>query len=705
MTKEILYLLLKNNIIYIDNLPSFENEEKENLSKDEVILNLKTSFLSLGYILDEKDVNLSSYPLSLLKRFYNRNFNLLKEIKGSKKHVIFYPNFPKVDNISKKEMYLRAALHYLTATKNEIGFLNDDLKEEKRLKDEIEKINYETLKVLNEKAAIKFLAHYFKTLFEGNSPITYAMKDPLLAFTNKYKIEEIEDIPFKENIYLYIRTKKNNKKISYNHLKFCKNVNDVLRAYQALIEDYPIFYNNHLKSIPRYTRRVLIRKIEELIQNNKYAIEDFNRYKEFWKKAFKYLHVFEYKTIAPNLYDVAYKIRNEKIDTYNSKLNKYLVDQNKYLSLIKVKPGEFARKLFYTLSIKDFNEDLTLEAFKEIASNVSTKVLLELYTYALNRNKFDKRVFKIVSPTVFKMHLEAENRDKINDELLIKVEKLIKETLILKFSSYPKIEKKVYVDETLKDIVIPPIIRNSSLTFSNLLYGSHVKLGYKNYLRCFTTWKNNKNERIDIDLSMEVFDENLNQIASLAWHNLEGGKKYDAYHSGDITSAPSKAGSSEFIDINLAKARLNARYLAICNTIYSGVPFDQIEYCYSGIMLSENRLNSLYREDLVNIKAKLNQKNGNMNLAFIIDLKLNELIWLDVPISEDYYSVSENNLSILAALIDGLKTRMNFYDFIKLHQNHVNFIQNKEDADLIIGNDINADINPIDLNNFSINWF
>ena len=378
-------------------------------------------------------------------------------------------------------------------------------------------------------------------------------------------------------------------------------------------------------------------------------------------------------------------------------MNKYLIDQNKYLSLIKVKPGEFARKLFYTLSIKDFNEDLTLEAFKEIAFKVSTKVLLELYTCALNRNKFNKRVFK--------MHLEIENRDKVNDELLVKVEKLIKEALTLKFSSYPKIEKKVYIDEALKDVVIPPVIRNSSLTFSNLLYGSRVKLDNKNYLRCFTTWKNTKNERIDIDLSMEVFDENLNQTASLAWHNLKGGKKYGAYHSGDITSAPSKDGASEFIDINLAKARLTARYLAICNTIYSGVPFDKIEYCYSGIMLTENRLNSLYREDLVNIKAKLNQKNGNMNLAFVIDLKSNELIWLDVPISENYYSISEDNLSIFGALIDGLKTRMNFYDFIKLHQNHVNFVQNKEDADLIIGNDINDDINPIDLNNFSINWF
>ena len=705
MAKEILYLLLKNNIIYIDDLPLTNNEEDKNINNGEEILNLKTSFLSLGYILDEKDVNLSSYPLSLLKRFYNRNFNLLKEIKGNKKHVIFYPNFPKVDKISEDEMYLRAALHYLTVSKNDIGFLNDDLKEEKRLKDRIEQINYETLKVLSEKDAIKFLAHYFKTLFEGNSPITYATKYPLLEFTKKYKIEEIEDIPFKENIYLYIRTKKNNKRISYSHLKFCKNVNDVLRVYQALIEDCPIFYNNHLKSIPRYTRRVLIRKLEELIQNNKYAIEDFNRYKEFWKKAFKYLHVFEYKNIAPSLYDLAYKIRNEKIETYNSKLNKYLTDQAKYLSLIKIKPGEFARKLFYILSIKDFNEDLTLEAFKEIASKVSTKVLLELYTYALNRNKYNKRVFKIMSPTVFKMHLEIDARDKMSDELLIKIEEIIKEALTKKFSSYPKIEKKVYVDEALKDVVIPPVIRNSSLTFSNLLYGTHVKLDNKNYLRCFTTWKNTKNERIDIDLSMEVFDENLNQIASLAWHNLKGGKKFDAYHSGDIISAPSKAGASEFIDINLAKARLNARYLAICNTIYSGVPFDKIDYCYSGIMLTEHRLNSLYREDLVNIKSKLNQKNGNMNLAFVIDLKSNELIWLDVPISEGYYSISEDNISILGALIDGLKSRINFYDYINLHVKHVNLIKNKEEADLIIGNDINADINPIDLNNFSINWF
>jgi hypothetical protein len=68
---------------------------------------------------------------------------------------------------------------------------------------------------------------------------------------------------------------------------------------------------------------------------------------------------------------------------------------------------------------------------------------------------------------------------------------------------------------------------------------------------------------------------------------MDGGKKFSSYHSGDIVSAPN--GASEFIDINYVEAKEHARYVVICNYVYSGDAYKDIPECFSGVMFRKNK--------------------------------------------------------------------------------------------------------------------
>ena len=161
----------------------------------------------------------------------------------------------------------------------------------------------------------------------------------------------------------------------------------------------------------------------------------------------------------------------------------------------------------------------------------------------------------------------------------------------------------------------------------------------------------------------------------------------------------------KLIDINLIKARTQARYLIITNTIFSGLSYDKLSYCYSGVMLSEYRLKKLIDPKSIYIKAKLCQESSLQNVAFVIDLKTLELIWVDMPLDSYYGSTTYGSLGVKSLLVDVLKPRMNLYDFIMLHNKHINFVDNSSEAEIIIANTDTANINPTDLAKFSLDWF
>ena len=698
-------ILLKLNYLVLD-------ESKKSSTINNNALLILNSFRSLGYSLSKDAIDILSNQDDLsLTNFYHTNFKLLKNSVCDISHNIFYKNFPYLAKMSDADYIIRAYLHYMSATESDFGFIDNTLKVNKR-KDKID-CQAHILDVIKFEDALLILKDYFTKQLESVNSISYPLAINLISFSNTYNIKlEPKDIPFKENIEIYfasLKTSLANKSLSFDDFKYCKTLHDVLRCYISLSKGSYFINNSKFKfiSLPRYARRLFLNKLDSLIMTDR-QIDDILKDRFLWLKAFEYLHVFEYPKYK-KIYHFANLLRNYKNIGYNSELNKYKDNEEKLLDLLSIKPGVFARNLDMLLRNPNFNKENILASFKKIGNQVSNKVLVELYNFYLNRNSSSTRLFKIVGEYVSYTEIE-DNRANLDEKTIRLVLATIEEILSSSFNNLPKLDK-VYLDPNLKYLPVPSNNRNTSFSFNNYIYGQQIKLETEKFIRIFTNWHNIKNERVDVDLAVEIFDANLKYITSLAWHNMSGGKFIEAYHSGDLVTAPGENGASEFVDLNLEKAKKGGvKYLIATNTIYTGQSFAEVKpYC--GVMFTENRLKGIFNPKAVKIKSILTHQSANMVAGFIIDIENMSLIWLDTPVDFSYYSTSATNLNVKFILNDTLKNKMNLYDFYLLHKGHIEFVDDISKANNIIGINNQANINALEyLTNFflsanNINWY
>lgn len=703
-------LVKKNYIVIIE-----ECSNKCSMSELGAVMK---SFSSLGYTLDKESIlMLSKLSTKALRDFYLAYFPLLKEIKGvNVKHTIFYRNFPEIGDISDDEMYVRAVLHYLTSNEDDEGFMNQDL--EDFIREEVHNENKITLKIINKDEAIKIIVKIARDLFMSKNAIPYYYEDFLKQIIKDYGNQlHIDEIPFKENIAVYISILLPNGKkmklgevLSYNSLRFVKTFTDLLRVY-AVLSKGDITLQNNVKfiSLDRKCRRLFMSILDEIANNSPYCIDDLARHEFLFKKAFEKLHVGEYKDKYPLIRKIVKDFRNDEYLTFYGKLEMLKDDQKAYLSLLKTRPGEFARRLDSIIRNPNYDLELSLKEFLTISDKVSTTVLLSLYRFYLNRNSNSRRVVKIKKNYNIIFHEFDDTRLDVKEEIVNKVLETIKTSLINIYSSYP-FQGKVYLDESLKNYSLPINSRNASSQNKTLTYGTKIKLKEedKKYLRFFTHFRNMKegnNKIVDIDLSIEFVNEDLTESFSLSWHDLGSGKRFDSFHSGDIITAPD--GASEFIDLNYMQAREYARYAVVTNSVYTGQDFADIPECFSGVIFldAKGRRGKVFNPEFVEYKFDLTQKGSNQNIAFALDLETLELIWLDTPFYYHYSNIiASGNSGIIYALMDALKKSMNMYDFFLLHKNHMEIVEDKEEADIIISDQDDATIRPFDVEIISALW-
>ena len=716
MRKYYLQFLVKKGYLVLSDTVNTNLTINNNDNNKQLSLLLK-SFSSLGFTLDEKGIEkLSKLSLEDLKSFYHENYKRLEYICGvNKNHRTFYPSFPDVANISDEEFFARAILHYITVSKNDMGFMNQDVEFTKRL--EVHNNSKEILTIIDETSAKKLLFSIVTNLIEGKLAIPYHYQELItLMIKDFYNELIINEIPFKENIAFYIRcicdasaNKTFKDLLNVNTLRFVKTSTDLLRIYACISKgDYTLKSNVKFVSLNRCVRRLFLSILENIALSNHYMIDDLAKHDFLWKRAFEKLHVSEYTNKFPNIAKLAKELRNDDYKTYYAMVEENLNNQVELIKLLKTRPGEFARRLDMILRNPSFDNDYTLSSFKEVSNKVSTTLLLQLWEFFKNRDLYDTRVFKILTSygTYYK---ETEDlREKIDQTIIDKTLQIIEDILSDIYSNYEQLGK-VYIDENTKDYCLPINSRNASAQRKTLTFGTKIKIQEENvdFLRFFTHFKNFKGNdgRVDIDLSMEFFNEKFETVTSLSWHNLGGGRKFDSYHSGDITSAPH--GASEFIDLNYKKASKFARYAVVTNCVYTGQEFSKIPECFSGVMFVPQigKKGIVYNPEFIKYMFDLTQNKQNQNIAFALDLKTLELIWIDCPISNDFDCiVASGHSAVKHTLMNALKTHMSLYDFIMLHKKRFTIVENKEYADIIISDSIDANFKPFDVEEISAKW-
>ena len=658
------------NMIFLRKRSSIlaEKRDEEGCSL-ECVATFNANLQSMGYCCTKELFEiLRTWSMDEVKELYNSISPLLLQLVGG--HRAFkpmYPNFPKqVMEASDAELYFNAMAHYW-------GFMVSDMignpdymilpqyEKEKRPK-------YDELppcKAIKAGDAVAFRA-IFTDLLAANSSITPFDKEVLAWFIKnepeftKIVLQTTKEIPQKETM-AYVAGCLADPEIMRPHLK---TATDVLRVAAAMSGgDVSLAEPCKFKSFSKKHRRFLLSVLEECGSS---LVEDMHRWDQRWIRLGERLHPGDFKKFqkANSAFDV---LRNKKpYENFGSSVAKAIKEKDIEMAVahLSERGGVFARHLDHLLRMAyclPAESKTILKSFKAIAKTVSTPVLLQAYNHFLNRDQYKTRSF-FPKGNAAKLYVDKDAKlGVIEEKDRLALVDIIKKTLVQRFSKLPKMGK-VYLSEALRDHFVPFALRSASKSLKTLTRGSRIALGEGDTVRLFTWWKNTP-DRVDIDLSCLMIDENWEVSGQLAFYNL---REQGMHHSGDITSAPK--GACEFIDINMTNESLikRTRYVAVVLYSFSQQPYCDLPECFAGWMMRE-KPNSGEIFEAKSVQNKIDiSSDGTCCIPMMIDLKERQAIWMDLSSSGRYLSSRTNATALMArALYDLNKPRL--YDLLELH--------------------------------------
>jgi hypothetical protein len=647
----------------------FERKQKVFLSKGKgripanyigtVLKNLE----AYGFTLSIDAINnLSTLTVDEFKEFYTELIvNIKMQLGAHKTYNPMYPNFPaQVMEASEAELYTNAIVHYIG---NMLGVnilpvydveVRPALVSNKKLTiiecaddDEFEQIftNLMSAKTSISDNDVSHLKWYIKHTSNLRLPDTIPHKEILATVFGEIVLK--------------------GKKVNINISDYIKNATDVLRLATYLSDgDVSLAENTNYKSFKRRTRRSLMKLIDKCGN----IAEDMVRHKQKWLRLGERIHPGEYKKAYPKAFEAFNAIRNCHVSTFNARVE-HAIKTNlpSAVDMLVTRPGEFARRLDHVLRLQTRavgNCDFVIDKFSKVAVDVSTPVLLQLYSHFLNRGTVDKRTV-IPKGKLAKLYTIDVAGD-IPQLVCRQVANICFNAVAKRVSDRPELGR-VYIDESLKTCNIPSSQRSSSKAFRTLTRGTRMDIGEGNFIRLFQWWKG----CIDVDLTGVLLDENWNYISYCSYTKIKC-ENTGMYHSGDITTAPS--GASEFIDIDIDKAtRKNARYLVMNVYAFYNINFSDMQECFVGWMMREDSLSGeIYEPSTVQNKIDLTACTRTC-VPVVFDLVKRQVIWCDMTLSTNGLSSLTNNIEcngvkvadMCEAIVKMRKTSL--YDLFHMH--------------------------------------
>ncbi|HEY0700194.1 MAG TPA: TerD family protein, partial [Micromonospora sp.] len=212
------------------------------------------------------------------------------------------------------------------------------------------------------------------------------------------------------------------------------------------------------------------------------------------------------------------------------------------------------------------------------------------------------------------------------------------------------------LDAGLADLVAPFTERTASAALVRLPRGRAQPLPDGRTVRLFLHWTQPADTRVDLDLSVALYDTDGCYVGWCDYTRLNFGDGH-VVHSGDLTSAPAPLGASEFVDFQPAALRKRGiRYLTMIVFSYNDVPFDAMTDAFAGLMADPGRGGDPFTPKAVEQRFDL---TGAVKVAtpLVVDLNDGTLRWVDAAMtgSGDLHSVARYAQTIgrLSAAVDG----------------------------------------------------
>ncbi|GMX63512.1 TerD family protein [Paenibacillus elgii] len=598
--------------------------------------------------------------------FYHRLVADLKSLLGA--NVNFkpmYPNFPEqVMLLSQAELYLHAIYHYLTL----------ELPEHEAL-ERIPLLDQVDLKIIDLGSAEHF-DQTIRNLIAANGSISEQDKEDIewvIASYDDLGAVLPNEIPLKENVGFVVGTLLKYNKASLDLVgKYVKTATDVLRLAVALSDgDVSLAANTKFRKFKRAERRLLL----GLLDRCGNIVEDMLRYKHRWIRLGEILHPTEYKNRYAHCQEAFDILRNDKpYETFGGKVELALRQKDTLLAaaLLKTRAGEFARRLDHLLRLSEDSAQV-IDQFAEIADQASTPVLLQVMAHFSHRQELRELRTFFPKGNVAKAMAIPNILPGIHPDACEAVVDTCRRTLIRRFSELPPLGD-VYIDESLKQYLMPFSQRSASKALRTIVRGSRVQMPEGDTIRFFLWWKEGMvngehTGRVDIDLSAVMYDKNWQYVEHISYTNLRS-DKYKAAHSGDITSAPQ--GACEFIDLHIPSiVRYGGRFIVASLNSFTEQPYCNLPECYAGWMMRQSpKTGEAFEPSTVSDKIDLTA-DTQIAIPVILDLVERTVIWTDLALKKHpyYYNNVEGNQKGMVLMGKAMTTltKPTLYDLFMLH--------------------------------------
>lgn len=632
----------------------------------------------------------------------------LKEITGADKvYNPMYPNFP--ESVMEKddfELYFNAIVHYWS-----FGTLLPY--EEKNERTPL--FNTAKVKILDA-GSFDDLNDIFNNLCASKTSLSKSDVDDMIFILNSAKVTLPDEIPFKENAACVCRLLVDTGVDTDGSLckKYVKTATDVLRLVTAMSDgDVSLAENTKFRNLKRNERRIIM----NLLAGCGNAAEDMSRYAGRWIRVGEKLHPGEFAknehyTKVVQAFGI---IRNDgKIQSFAGRVDAAVAsgDVNTVVSLLKKRPGEFARRIDFLL--RTFNKDADRKAvimgFASIVKDVSSTVLLQVREHFINKldGNDDIRVFFPKGNLARSYYVKNDKTEAIPEDAM-KMVIAVCESALINIYGNREFLGKVYIDEALKDYTVPFSLRSAGKTMTVVSRGSRIAIDDSaKIIRPFIWWTNTKDDIIDVDLSVAVFADDWNCLEHVSYSNLKS-SRFGICHSGDITNGGPVDGEgvAEFIDLDIEKAlSAGARYAVFNVYNFSDENFSKMEHAAFGFMTrSDMKSGEIFEPSTVKQHMDLASATTTC-IPVIFDLKERVFVWCDMALTADHVRAGYGGINVESNLPSVVVTckamvdikKPNLYDLFIFNAKARGVItDNPDEADIRFGLHDNCDVKPSDI--------
>ncbi|MFE0462481.1 MXAN_6230/SCO0854 family RING domain-containing protein, partial [Kitasatospora sp. NPDC058965] len=375
-----------------------------------------------------------------------------------------------------------------------------------------------------------------------------------------------------------------------------------------------------LRNLPRPLRRGLLELMEALAPTA--LAEDLRRHRSAWLRAGELLHPFEHRRQFPGVTAAFVLLRETDLHRHGvgrefaepapgplrvvtvgertrlgftgfaGRVEGRLAagDAGGALRVLAARPGELVRRLHHVLRVHAASAPGTplppglLDTVAGALARVAPGPLLGAYGRLRGPRTAGERRLYFPRGTVSLAHARADHGTVVTAELAAPVLALIEAELLRRSAADGVRYQLAVLDAGLADLVAPFAERAAARTLVSVPRGSRQPLPAGERLRLFLHWMQPEHLRVDLDLSVALYDEQWRFTGLCDYTNLVHGDRA-AVHSGDYVSAPPPNGATEFVDLDLARlAAGGSRYAVLIVFSYNDVAFEQLTDAFTGFM-------------------------------------------------------------------------------------------------------------------------